>query len=281
VLLGKTNVTAHASSSVPIALLSNTDLTNVSFQVEFPVMRLQNLTLEPLLSQIGTAAISPISANRASVQLSATPGQILPGGKELARLHFTADGLDNSAVVPLRVTDLAGVRASGDVLLNATAQGGRVFLVGREPLLDASVAANGSRELILYGPVLHTYEIQYRTSLSPGSAWTKLATVSMTKDWALLPPPDSGSQTIFYRALEIIAGQPMFTVSPGPGASWTISLHAEPGKTYWLESQPNLGTGTWSRESKITLQNPVQALDGLIRIDGVRFFRVVEGDSSD
>jgi hypothetical protein len=48
------------------------------------------------------------------------------------------------------------------------------------PLLESLLATNGTRTLAVYGRVGTNYQVQYRTNLNPGGAWSGLLTYGHT-----------------------------------------------------------------------------------------------------
>ena len=161
---------------MPILISSHADLTKVTFQLELPTARLESFRLQPAAPSVASAVSTPQSTNRARVEVTALPNQILPSDTPLAQLHFVADQSNQSAALAFGVSDVVATRSNGQVLENATASGGRLFLVGTQPVLDAQ-NLNGQRQLVLYAPPIHSYEIQFRTNVVAGADWAKFTTV--------------------------------------------------------------------------------------------------------
>jgi len=68
------------------------------------------------------------------------------------------------------------------------------------PILEASLAADGARSLLLYGKPGTSYSIEYKSSVSPGGAWQSLSQVPLTDSFKTVPANAAGSPNIFYRA---------------------------------------------------------------------------------
>ena len=273
--LGTTNLPSGATRSVPITLRTQASLTNLTFVVESPAGRLGNLAVDPVAPQLATVTTSPEGTDRVRIQLSAAPGQILPGGVELARLRFTADQEPVSAVLPLRLLNVAALGSSGEILRNSTAIDGKVFLVETEPLLDARLAANGQREVDLYGLPGHAYELQFKTNLLGSSFWVPISTATVDGDGPARMRLSIDSSSIFFRALE---GDPATStlrlLGQGTG-SWSLQLEGMVGRTYRVESEPNLTGKAWQEIGRVTLTQPTHRFDLAPHATGNRFFRAI------
>ncbi len=273
--LGTTSVLSGATGSVPITLKSQASLTNLSFLVESPGGRLGDFALDSLVSELGTAAISPAGDNRVKVQFGSPLGQILPGGVDLARLRFAVNKAFGSAVLSLRLIDVVGRGSGGEPLLNSVALGGKVFLIQAEPLVDALVTRDGRREVILYGLPGHSYGIQFRTNLFGNAGWLPLTNVTIDDQQLVRVAPAVASGPVFYRAVQQETDVPRLRLDGLGSGRWRPVIKGTPGQTYRLESQAGLTSGPWREEARLTLTNSIHAFDIVVGDSGTRFFRAV------
>jgi hypothetical protein len=70
--------------------------------------------------------------------------------------------------------------ASGNLNTNAATVGGRVFVNGNEPILDAAFDTNGVAHLFLCGHPGGSYRIEARTNLDASAVWTLDQRVPLT-----------------------------------------------------------------------------------------------------
>ena len=162
--IGSTQLLATASADVPFLLQSGLDLTNVQWVLAMDNDRLENLTLQNLAAQVGAAELSPLSSNRYFARFASQSGAVLQGNLLLARAVFGTGTNTHSAIVRVEVESLTGARGSSTAPVNSAGGFGRVFVVGREPILDARITT-GQFRLTVLGEVGSGYELGYSTNL--------------------------------------------------------------------------------------------------------------------
>jgi hypothetical protein len=117
----------------------------------------------------------------------------------LANLKFTALPHPTSAIVPLRVSNLAGLRTTGQPVAHAAAHGGRVIVVATEPVLDSVRQGDGTLGIMLYGQPGANHRIEAAHELLP-DAWFPLTNWTLADRWQLFQVPPPTNRPVFYRA---------------------------------------------------------------------------------
>lgn len=207
---GSTNLLAGTPASVPLRLRSGADLTEFSFLLELPAARLTNLTLNSSLASVTSMREAP---DRYRVTVQAKSGQTLQGDiPELLKLGFEAIHNPHSAAVPLNLLSVRGMTAGGLVLGNGQGLGGRVFVIGAEPMVQAFLGTNGMRSLVVYGLAGHDYLIQCTTNLAAGAAWVPWRQVHLDGNFAVIENVEASGPNLYYRAVELGASVPRLNV---------------------------------------------------------------------
>jgi hypothetical protein len=270
--LGSTNVLAGASGTLPIALKSSANLTNVTFDLHLSDVRLSQLSLQPLVPQLSGASIVSQAPNSAAVQLSAAANNSLAGNQVIAQLHFTADTNQHSEIVSLSPDGVNAIQAGGRELTNGLAEGGRVFLIGTEPLLDISSVTGGAAQLVLFGPSGNSYQIQFKTNLVNGSDWAPLGSYTLTTPYLPFTALGAGPEG-FYRALQLTGAGPHLMLIPSANGSWGLYLSATPGQAYIIDSRSLTPGAVWVPGTVFQVTNALQNLGPLVSPGPGRLFR--------
>jgi subtilase family serine protease len=158
--LGSTNLFTGEANSVLVTLQSGIELTYITFDFEAADGRLTNWTLVQVAGEVASGNISSPAPNRYRVALVLNPANMVSGSRPLARLDFMAVPAAGSAFVPLGVDALVGIRNTGLPVVNVSGLGGRVAIVDRQPLVDATHGPAGLPVLVLYGHPSTTYILQ-------------------------------------------------------------------------------------------------------------------------
>jgi hypothetical protein len=143
-----------------------------------------------------TAALQPAGPDHVQLRLSAAAA--LPSGQPLANLGFVARANQPSAIVPLLVSSAQAMQANGVAVPRVVGVDGRVVIVSSRPVLEALIATNGQRMLMLYGQSNVTYDIESTTSLNPTVVWTLYWRGGVTN--LVQPVVPNAGQRLFYRA---------------------------------------------------------------------------------
>jgi hypothetical protein len=147
-----------------------------------------------------------------------------------------------------------------------------VEFTGEAPALEASLNADGSHTLTLFGKVGSTYAIQYTASLAGG--WTTLTQVTLTNASQSLRFTSPVSANVFYRAVELTATGPRLRARLNPDQTRTIEVLAETGKPYLLEFNTNVANKTgWNPMLRFTTTNTTTPLS-VTNVPGAVFYRL-------
>jgi len=190
--LGSTVLQTGQTSSVPVNLLSTTSLTNMTFNVLFPMDRFTNFALTVNSSQVLTQQLQS-TTGYLQVSFSLPASQVLHGPTNVGQLSFSAVPSGQSAFVPLGITDVLGLKPDGSLAAKAYGLPGRIGLIGAEPLLEAWNSGPTNLALKIYGNPGSSYLMSFSTNL-PASAWLRAWTVQMTDLWEMFDMNATGPQ---------------------------------------------------------------------------------------
>jgi hypothetical protein len=203
--IGSTLLQTGQTGSVAMVLSSSAGLTDLDVILDVPLGRLTNLAFQALAPEIDPllATVTPQSATAWLLHLAAASGQILVGSNQVAQLGFTAIAGQPSALVPLTLLPFSATTADGVLLTNRPVNPGRIVVIGRESLLEASLDSSGKPGLTLYGKPSSSYIVEFTTNLCSPVDWVPLPSTFNPAALAipvplLSPAPDQ----IFYRAVE-------------------------------------------------------------------------------
>jgi hypothetical protein len=175
---GSTALLTGTNGSVPIDLFSSAPLSGLQTVLHLPGDRLRNLSVESLAPALATVTLQSPDSNTAAITIAATMGNTLQGTQSLARLNFATVAGQISSFAPLHLESVTPTRADAGLAPTILANDGRVAILGTQPLVDARMA-NGVREVIVYGKVGVTYQLQYATNLV-NPIWTLRSQVAFT-----------------------------------------------------------------------------------------------------
>ena len=140
------------------------------------------------------------------------------------------------------------------------------------PLLDAQLAADGTRTLVLYGKPGASYAVEYKTNLVAGG-WQAWARVPLVNSFTTLGAAPAGAPNIFYRAYEFVAAPPILEALLETNRTGSVLLYGVAGRTYRLEQTYALGpTPLWMPGPQLNLTNSFAFVRGLV-VTNNAFFR--------
>jgi hypothetical protein len=271
--IGTTQLLAGASSRLPLTLRSGADLTNVTLAIRLEGDRLTNVLLGELAGGVGSAEWVQTETNRFNARFASQPGGALQGDFPLAALTFDTFADAPSAVVGVMGGPLLGGRASSSLVSTGQAGAGRVFVIGREPILDAE-RTGGDLRVTLYAPAGRRYAVQGASGLGGTNTWRSLRVVEAA---ALRTELDAWSMETtgnsFFRVEEIAGGGTVLVISTSQGdgvVEWPADCVG-----CVLEESPRLGADAEWNDSPL----PVETAGDLRRVivpagNGERFFRL-------
>lgn len=197
--VGSTNILGNQISQVPFSLLTLLDLTNLSLVLLADDSHLQLLGVTPASPEVLAATLGPAGTNAYAISFALNPAAIPQTNHTLAYLNF--QGLTNldSAVIPLNVSNLAGLRVNGQSAPGASANG-QVIVIVTKPILFGLKGV--PIEFKMLGIPGATYSILATTNLNP-PVWIEVQRLQQS-GLALTPfglTNDAPQQ--FYRAEQV------------------------------------------------------------------------------
>jgi hypothetical protein len=195
--LGATAVQAGQNVSLPVTVDSSGGVTNLMFTVGWPAGRCTNATLAVTAPEIASGTLQTQGTNWV-IRVQTLPGQVISGSAQIAQLSFQAVAGQRSAFMPLAISSVAAMDASGLSYSYYAPRNGDVVVVGDVPLLRGAPASGSSRTLTLYGKVGLNHELQYNTNLLATASWHSAMSYLQTNT-AQQVVVTSSSPVIFYR----------------------------------------------------------------------------------
>jgi hypothetical protein len=273
VALGSTNLLVGTASSVPVTLQSSLPLTNLTTLLQAPSALLTNLTLLAVSPEILSTLLQPQGSNQYAVTLALNPALSPGASRTLAQLGFTAVAQTNSAIANLLLPQVSAVQSDGEAAAKPGASGGRVFIIGQQPLLDASLDTNGSRMLTIYGKPGASYQIGSNTNLMLTN-WVPVWRLPMTNQYSVFNA-DPAAPHIFYRAWEFMADPPIMDLDSFTSTNLSLLLYGVSGSNYVLQASTNLSqTNGWFPAVNLTLTNSFQYLGAGSPTNAALYFRI-------
>ena len=252
VSIGSTVMQIATTSSVPVNLLSTVAVTNLSFTLSYPTNRFNNWTFTASNSAIGSVIVQPLGPTNVSFTLVTRSGQVLQGPALAGSAAFTALS-NSSAFVPLAIGNIQGTKSDGSAVGNTIGLGGRVVVIGKEPLLEAGLS-NSQRLLTLYGNPGASYQMASSTNLLRTN-WAPVWHVPMT-NLSEVFQADQKSPLLFYRAWEFSANPPILELNSSAPTNLVLLVYGQKGSHYAIVTGTNLATpSNWSSMAGFTLTN--------------------------
>lgn len=193
---GQLVVRTETRASVPLRIVSSGQLTSLMFMLTMPPDRLQQVTIEPALAEIGTLDYWDEQPGVFLVTITAKPGMSITGDQTLAHVHFRSAG-SRSSFVPVEISALSGRVADGGAVPVVTSRPGRVAIIVGEPLLEM-LPGSGAARLLLYGIVGRNYQLQSGNTLNIFDPRESVQMLQLIQELSVLP----SAPMQFYRAKE-------------------------------------------------------------------------------
>jgi hypothetical protein len=141
------------------------------------------------------------------------------------------------------------------------------------PVLDAQLAADGSRTLVLYGKPGASYAVEYKTNLFGAGGWQSWARVPLMNSFTTLRAAPAGAPSIYYRAFEFVASPPILEALLETNRAGSVLLYGVAGRTYRLEQTTALRPSPlWTPGPQLNLTNSFAYIRGLTVTNNI-FFR--------
>jgi subtilase family serine protease len=262
------------TGSVPLLLSSGVDLKDLRMEVTISGERLTNWTLTGLSPEVAFANILPSAEpGRFSVEFQSRADSILQGNLALAQLGFGILTNEHSAVVHLRGDHVQGHRENSGQPVRGAAGAGRVFVVGKEPILDLSPVSGEQVALLIYALPGARYAIE-RSAVSGFGVWEFETFVDALELRTDLPLRDNKPGGEFFRAYLVEDSASLLTIRLEGGlviVEWSTDCH---GCVLQSASALSSAPGAWTNEQATVLQ-----VDGRNRVvfpagSGSKFLRL-------
>jgi hypothetical protein len=269
---GTTNLMAGETNAVPIVLRSTLDLTNLAFTLTTADHDLTNLTLQSVSPEMVSSVLQPVGASRYSVTLALNPALVPAGTRDVARLGFTAAANGHSAIVPLKVSQVVGLRAGGQLVANPGAVHGQVIVVAREPVV--TITHHSPVTLTLFGHPGAGCAVEQRTNLTAGT-WQELTRLTLTNRITPLGV-EAAALRVFYRSYEFDVTPPSLAIQRQAGPVFALTLSGRAGAQYIVQTATNLHAPVfWSNLFTATLTNSPQTFGLTNAGSPSRYFRAL------
>jgi hypothetical protein len=277
VRIGSTNVLAGETNTVPVVLGTGLSLNAITLLVEWPQDRLVDLALQPASAEVLSSALVPAGSNRFEMRFTLDSSAMQSGERLLAQLEFVAATNQSSAIVPLRPLEISGTRPGGLTVLNAGAFGGRVIVVGQEPVLW--ITRGAPPVVTLYGRPGQRYTIEGVTNLLGGATWLPMTSFLLTNRWADVRPDEWTAPMTFYRAYENTSENLRLTAYQVDGPVFALQILGAEGMHCVVQTTTNLGdTNLWLPVFDLVLTNTTHLVNWTNANEPGRFFRVMQLD---
>jgi hypothetical protein len=269
VSVGSTNILTGEHGVVPVTLDSTLDLTNVTFQLGASSSQLTNLTLQPLVAEVTSATLQPLGSNTYAATFTLNTSLQLSETRSLATLSFVSVSNVHSAIVQLPLTAPAGLASNGLPVAIPSGFGGRIIVVGAEPVLELAPGP----ALTLYGHPGAQYGLQYRTNLSVGQ-WLDFSRLNLSGRVAQVTNLPVWPPLTFYRSYEMPAlGLQILSLG---GPVFSLNLRGQPNTHYRVQTATNLNAPiAWSDLYSVTLTNSGEVFNWTNPGEPKRFFRTL------
>ena len=271
VSIGSTVMQVGTTSSVPVNLLSTVALTNLSFTLSYPTNRFTNWTLMASNAAIDGVSVQTLGPANTFFTLGTKSGQVLQGPALAGISSFSAMS-NSSAFVPLTIANIQGTKLDGSSVGNTFGLGGRVVVIGNEPLLESSLGTNAQRMLRVYGNPGDGYQVCFSTNIATTNwlfAWRSPQT-NLAQDYYA----NQQLSAVFYRALKLSADPPILDVNSVTSTNLTLLLYGISGTNYVIQATTNVSlTNGWFPATNFMLSNSFEFFDTGKPTNNAMFFR--------
>jgi len=266
--VGNTNLYVGETNKVPFLLSSGLDLKQVAFTLQQDPVRLSGFWVTDLPAQVFSADITAGASNQARITFTARTNETLQGLLALGRLQFSTDTNPHSAIVSLSVSNLAGVRTDDTLFDRGLGGLSRVFVVGREPILDLQKGGL----LRLYGQAGTNYDVLASGNLGPQVHWSLVKHLTLQGRWQDLSQSLTNQSGLFYCARQVPSES--LGVSTVDSGHFRLDLRGMLGAAYRIETKTSL-PDLWQPVISFTLSNSPKSLNWTNHGEPVRYFRAV------
>jgi RHS repeat-associated protein len=193
---------AGETTNIPVRVIASIPLTDLGFSLNFLPGRLTNFAIVNSASNLQWANILEDTPAQAAVYMKTLTNQSIQGTQQVFQVSFTAVSNQPSAFIPVTLDTVTATREDGASFTSGVGIGGRLVVIGQQPLLEALLATNGQRFLALYGRPGASYALESATNSLAAAQWAYLLHVPITNFVWQTPELDATPAQIFYRAYE-------------------------------------------------------------------------------
>jgi hypothetical protein len=197
--IGSTNLNAGQDVSLPVSLIAGSDLQHLAFTLSATDGHLANLELLPGGNQVSSAGLQPMGNGSYQIDFTLDPAHSPSGQRLIGTLSMQTRTTGHSAVARLDVQSLTGERVGGEAMPHPSGQGGRLFIVEGEPLLDATPFDLNNILLTVYGRPGTTYRLQHSPTLGAPAVWSLDQSITLLNPSQDLEHPWTPEQPMFFR----------------------------------------------------------------------------------
>jgi hypothetical protein len=252
VSVGSTVMQIGTTSSVPVSLLSTVALTNLSFTINYPSNRFANWALAPSNAAIGDVTAGELDSSDALFNLGTRSGRVFQGPALAGNAVFSTVS-NSSAFVPITIQNIQGTKSDGTLVGNTFGIGGRVVVIGSQPLLEAWMATN-HRMLTVYGNPGSSYLTLFNTNLLTTN-WLAGWRIPQT-NLAQVYEANEQLPQVFYRAMQFSADPPIIQMNSVSNNNLTLLLYGVSGSNYVIQTTTDLNSSSgWFPATNVTLTN--------------------------
>jgi hypothetical protein len=262
--LGSVAVRAGDTARIPVALDASENPAALSVTLHLPADRFDAIALLDFAAGIDPDAsrIARLSPTASRLDLVARAGQQIPAHGTLVQIGFTARTGLPSALVTLRASDFVLNRPDSRPFDNRLLQSGRIAYVADQPLLEATRAADGTRELTLFGQPGAIYAVELSIAPADPETWTLFARVPLNVLSAPVPGIETAPPTVFCRAAEFTGDPPFLVPVLNPDGGRALIAYGLPTRQYTLLQTADFTHWTsWQPILTYTLTNAYRQID--------------------
>ncbi len=269
--IGSATVLAGNSGSVPISVNSQSALVGLSFVLSLPGNWFSSISLQSTSAALSAATLSVYSSNSVLLSFTAAAGMNLLGSQQIAQLNFTAASNQSSAFVPLLPQAVQGTNATAGLPNMFLINGGRVAIIGPQPMLDMQLVSNAPN-LFLYGIPGQSYQIQSLAKLARSGSWSDFVRVPMTNLVQVITNLSRTAAAVYFRAYEFTSPTPIVDETYTAAGQDLLVLYGTPGQAYEFDYTTSLGR-SWTVLDLVPLTNSFAFIVGLSETNRDLFYR--------
>ena len=197
--VGSTNALRDLPGQVPLQFQTALDLTNLSLTLQADDSHLQILGVTPASPEVLATTLGAVTASSHPITFTLNPAAIPLTNHTLAYLNFQGVSNLDSAIVPLTVSNVTGLRASGQ-FAPGLATNGQVILIVNQPILFPTNSV--PLGFTMYGIPGATYSIEAATNLAP-ALWLEVQRLLESGSTLTITGLTNRGSQQFYRAEQV------------------------------------------------------------------------------